>query len=220
MHEFHLFSPVNVSLGRSELFNIALSSAALLGVGWRGESSSCKFYLPSGAACLWPGIFSFTSLVVRHLGNFLFLYSQPCLVCTVSWGIRYILEGPFGCFICQIVLKGGLKWSVEIECDICVNCPLRILTDHIYVISLVSGFPSTFGRYCMVAFYGVILFPWFPSDTKGSEVFWGTALRLRLMSLGVSSLPPGIVAHWWIKSHREILPSLLQDIFALFPRII
>ena len=49
---------------------LALFSAALFGVDWRGGSYSHKFYPPSGASDICPlvGLFCFTRCIVQHLG--------------------------------------------------------------------------------------------------------------------------------------------------------
>ena len=82
----HLLSPVDAPLGRSGWFDLALSSAALLRVGWWGRFSPHKVYLTSGMAEFWPKIFNFTRCVVRHLGYLLPLDYQPCPIWT-PWGL-------------------------------------------------------------------------------------------------------------------------------------
>ena len=56
MCALHLFSPVDTSLGRSELFYIALASAALIGFGWQGVFSSHKVYPTFGTSGFLPGV--------------------------------------------------------------------------------------------------------------------------------------------------------------------
>ena len=175
MHEFHLFSLFNVSLGRSELFDLVIASAALLGVGWRGDSSYHKVYPPSGAAGLCPELFSFTRCVVRHLGNFLFLASRPCLIWTVSWGLRSFIEDPFGCFICQLFWRGLQSGHVNLRALSAWPSPwVSVLIFSVFsLMFLVCLLHSTATGWRISC--GIILVPWFPADTKGSKVFGETA---------------------------------------------
>ena len=85
MHVLHLLSPFGASLRRYALFYLALSSLALIGVGWRGGSSYHKVYPPLWRGWLLPWAFIFTRFVVRQLGYSISLDSQPCLIWT-PWG--------------------------------------------------------------------------------------------------------------------------------------
>ena len=107
------------------LFSCACQSGPLE-VGWQGGSSSHMFTLTSGAASSCPGIFGFTSCVVRHLGYSFSLDSQPFLVCT-PWSLAHfcalsvlvfpalLLRGLLLIVSYLTFSEGSPKWSEELE---------------------------------------------------------------------------------------------------------
>ena len=70
MHSYIFSSPVEASLGRYELFDLASSGAALLGVGRQGGFSSRKDYTcPSGAVGFFVvGFVLFYGVYSEHMG--------------------------------------------------------------------------------------------------------------------------------------------------------
>ena len=124
MHALHFLSPVIAFLGQSVLFDIAIASAALLGVRWWVGYSFQIFNHPSGVAGFWHRIFSFTMCVVQHFGYFLLMSFQACLVWTPLVLVRFLrtcclvgprsaLEGsPCNFPVFMPFLGRALKWSV------------------------------------------------------------------------------------------------------------
>ena len=82
---------------------IILSWVFQQGPSWNWSSrciSSRKFYPPSGVACFCLlRFYCFTRCLVQHIGYFLFLNYQMCLIWTISRGLRSVLEDPLDFFI-------------------------------------------------------------------------------------------------------------------------
>ena len=219
MYELHFYPRSMCLSGGLNYLILSLPVRPFSGLVGEATPPPINFTLPLLRPAYALDFFIFTRFVVKHLGSFLLLASKPCLIWKVSWGIRSTLEGPFGCFICWLFWRGLQSGQVNLGVlsawpgtwiYVLILFMLSLLLPGCLVHSSATGWRLS----C-----GIILVPWFPSDTKGSEVFGGTALRLRLMSLGFASLSPGIVVPWWINSHGEILTSLQQDVFALLPCI-
>ena len=88
----HVLSPVNASSDSLHI-HLALFSAALLGVGWRGGFSSYIFPNVSITVGFLPwGCFILQGII--HLGYLLTLNSQPCPIWTFTWGLCSILKSP------------------------------------------------------------------------------------------------------------------------------
>ena len=81
----HLITPVDVTRGRSKIFDLAPISAALLGVGWRVGITFHKVYPHSGAAAICPLVqfYLFIRRVVQHL-----------VLSGKYQGLRFFLEDP------------------------------------------------------------------------------------------------------------------------------
>ena len=89
----HFLSPVNTSsYGRH--ICLVLVSTVLLWVGRQGGFSSHTFTPLSDAAGICPLVYLFLPVVFQHLLYFPALTSHLCLICTVSWGLCSVLEGP------------------------------------------------------------------------------------------------------------------------------
>ena len=85
------------------------------GVGWRGGLSSHKFYPPSDMVGSWPGLFIFTKSLVRHLGYLLSMDSYMCPFKKISWGVRSVLDGIFGCFMLWCCWRGIRSGQVNLR---------------------------------------------------------------------------------------------------------
>ena len=177
-----IFSLVNASLGRSELFYLTVARAALLGVSWWSGSSSNKFYLPYGPYGLCSGIFSFIRYIVQHLRYFIFLDSNPCPIWTPLWLARFsfthylvgplsALEGsPFNCPVFPTSLEGDPQWSGEL--DVCSHVTWSWVFVLIFLavslfssVSLVHLVDIVWWSSCRIIF-----FPRFPSDKWDPEL--------------------------------------------------
>ena len=76
------------------IIRLALFSAVLCGVVQIGGSSSRRILLWPTQLELCPGIFSFTSYIVQHLGYWIFFgFPLTCLFWKISRGLRSVLEG-------------------------------------------------------------------------------------------------------------------------------
>ena len=114
-----------------------------------------------------------------------------------------------------------LKWSEELDVYFCATWSwgsvlVFFAVSLLLLYCLVHSDAIFWMRSC-----GIILVPWFPSDTMGSKVSGGTASWLQAMSLGVASLPPVPVDHWLRRSCGEIFPSLWRNFcVAVLPLIL
>ena len=180
MHALHFFYPFEASLGRSVLFYLVLASAALLGIGWKGGSSTHKFYPPSGAAGFCPGILSFTRWVVRLLEYFLLLYSNTfpirtpwwlALSCTLSflwvpiwfWGVSLLL------FRLSNVFRGGSKvvWELDAWFRAAWSWGSVLVLLVVFLLSL--GYLVHLATIGWRSSFEITLVLWLPSDTKDSK---------------------------------------------------
>ena len=121
--------------------------------------------------------------------------------------------GSIWLFDLPIFLEGDTKWSGEREGDFCVTWSWGSILNLFSVSILLLGclvYSAATGWQCSC---GIILAPWFPSDTRKYKVSGGPDSWLRVMSLGAAYLPPGIDTPLQIKSRGEIFPSLWQDLF-------
>ena len=150
---------------------LAIVRAAHLGVGRWGGFSSRRF-----TPAVWRGwhltigLLFFTRYEVQYLGYFISLDSQPCLIWTVSWRLRSVLEGLF---------NGLTLPFLEEAPEFCTD-----LSGFSY---LVNGTSSSFDFAVLLAISWnfCFLFPCVHEDPKLLE----GKLRACAMSLEVLSLP-------------------------------
>ena len=86
-------SAADMSLGRSTYFFLRLSVHPLLGAVGEADAPTVCFLtrIPRSA---YTHYFLVLWGLSQHLGYLLFLYSQPCLIWTIDWGLRSVLEVP------------------------------------------------------------------------------------------------------------------------------
>ena len=76
------------------IFLLRLTERTIFGLAGEGDSTPICLLPPSSATEICPLGCLFLQVVFQHIGYFISLVSQPCLIWTISWGFRYVLEGP------------------------------------------------------------------------------------------------------------------------------
>ena len=153
---------MNALLGRFLILDLALFSAALIEVGWRGGFSTHKIYTCIlallASAHYW--FFPFKKWIFQHL----FLLGK-------YWGLWYILEGSTSTIVCPTFFGLGSEDFRELVYAFCERCPwvsVLILSEFS---SLVSESSRSFNHavLAVVSFNFLFLFPCFKGAPKFLE---------------------------------------------------
>ena len=114
MHLCMLISTVDVSLGLSVYFIFRLSVQPFSGlVGDASAPTVC--FLPRLAQSNTSCYLFILQGESQHLGYFLSLDSQPCLIWTIYWAFWSVLDDPFLFWCLQRLRRGVTKWSANIS---------------------------------------------------------------------------------------------------------
>ena len=147
------------------------------------------------------------------------LDSQPCLICTIPWGICSVLKDAFYCFISPTFWEGGPKRSNKLEVPFRATWSWGSIPTFSEVSAIISGLPCPSGRYCMLAFLG---------DTSWSLSYlreWGlrcyqmVCFAIESNVQGSFSLPSVHVVTWLIRSWGDVFPHLCF-VVAVFPLVL
>ena len=190
----HFLSPVDTSLGRSSLFGLALTRAALIGVVGEAASLSIYFLPFLWSGCNIPiGFFWFYKVYSKHLG----ILSKKLRTQLRSWGFYFFRRRLLSCrqifFQCTF---HGICWGIFF-------CLIHWSYWRYLLLSLDFCIHPLFSR------GGLLVFSSLGSLCKrGSKIIRGTDLQLRLMSQEVFSLPSSFVVMWRGRSQPSLFPSL------------
>ena len=177
---------------------LALSSAALLGVGWRGGFSSHKY----------PDVFSIVG-IFPLVGFFLFYKVRR----PTPWPFRKILRGTFRSWGFQFEFL-GLKFSEEApkfssklmsisaRYDGFLLPIFLVFSTHIFRLLII---PPLFSGGGIVIFSSLVYL-----CDSGSDVIVGTTLQLQAMSQEVFSLSSFFIIMWRRSYQRDLFPYLRQ----------
>ena len=164
---------------------------------------------------LTPWLFAFSGFsYISDLGSF---WVGALFVLSLSCGYPRCYLGAYLWLSCISDIFGGgtkLFWGTLylFLCDLL----LRTCPNFLVGLPLVAGFASSFqpllaggvlvGSFCYCSSLPI---------KRAENLFWGTASRFRVMSLGVASIPPGLIFPWHRMSRGAIFTPLRWSFFLL-----